>query len=129
MTSQKAHLFTLRFSVCEIYTFLDLMERTCTSECTFQSYRCEAACGTARTALYMIVTFSKANYLCSLLCLSQALGTTPWVSGSKSRAGIFKRLNVFKPRSFLKDNLQVKNDSIRHHSSMLKGTFSAENWK
>lgn len=96
------------FQSVKFYTFLDLIKRTCTSECIFRSYRCEVAGGTARTALYWIVTFIKANYFCSLLSLSQDTGNYTVDVRLKSRPHIFKSCNVFKLRSFLTDNLQVK---------------------
>lgn len=109
------------------YTFLDLMKRTCTSECIFQSYRCEAAGGASRTTLHLIVAFSKANYLCSLLPLSQILGTTPWMSDSRPNHTFSKAWVSLSPEAFLRTIYKSnKNDSIRCHNSMFKGTFSAE---
>lgn len=56
----------------------------------FLSYRCELADGMARTALYLTVTSSKANYLCSLPYLSQILRTTPQMSGSSPGSAFSK---------------------------------------
>ena len=101
MIFQKAHLCTLRFSVCEILHFPRSYENIMYLW-TRLSYRCKLADGTARIALHLTVTSSKVNYPCSLPYLSQILRTIPQVSGSSPDSAFSKGWTSLNRGAFLR---------------------------